>query len=90
MKTATFPLERNSTFVVDPWNVHLLNDDWHAFEEVVLQVAKATGCTFEQAFEITFEAHTYGEAVCFTGPRGKCEGVASVLREIDLGVRLSP
>ena len=90
MKTAAFPLERNAAFVVDPWNVLLLNDDWHTFEEVVFQVAKATGCTMEQALEIAFEAHTYGEAVCFTGPKGKCEGVAGVLKEIDLGVRLAP
>ncbi|GAB4390475.1 MAG: hypothetical protein Kow0025_22770 [Thermodesulfovibrionales bacterium] len=85
-----FILARKSSFVVDPWNVHILNDDWHTFEEVVLQVARATGCSFEQAFEITFEAHTYGEAVCFSGPKARCEKVAGVLREIDLGVRLAP
>jgi ATP-dependent Clp protease adapter protein ClpS len=88
MATEVAPYERSSTFVIDPWDVVLLNDDVHSFEEVVAQVNKATGCGLDMAHEITMKAHTEGEAVCYTGPRERCEHVASVLEEIGLRVRL--
>lgn len=67
-----------------PWNVILYNDDFHSFEEVVLQVQKATGVSQERAFAVTMEAHTKGRAVCYTGPLERCEHVAAVLRQIKL------
>ncbi|NOZ24627.1 MAG: ATP-dependent Clp protease adaptor ClpS [Nitrospirae bacterium] len=88
MSTKTTPLGETSAFVIEPWNVILLNDDWHTFDEVIMQVMKATGCSLEQATEITWHAHVEGEAVCYTGPRERCEHVASILEEIELGVRL--
>ncbi len=81
-------LEETLTFVVEPWNVILLNDDWHTFDEVIGQLMKATGCSADKAAAIAMEAHTSGEAVCFSGPRERCELVASILEEIELGVRL--
>lgn len=88
MGTKESVLERDSTLVIEPWNVILLNDDWHAFDEVILQVMKATGCDINTAKDVTHEAHTNGEAVCFTGPRERCEHVAGVLAQINLGVRV--
>ena len=88
MATKASPLEGLSTIVIEPWNVILLNDDSHSFEEVVLQVMLATSCTIEVAEAITWEAHSKGEAVCFTGSRERCELVASILEEIELRVRL--
>lgn len=87
-KTETSILDEPSTIVIEPWNVILLNDDWHTFDEVISQLIKATNCSRRQAEEITWEAHTKGEAICFTGPRERCEHVASILEEIDLGVRI--
>ncbi|HEB75970.1 MAG TPA: ATP-dependent Clp protease adaptor ClpS [Nitrospirae bacterium] len=88
MSTETVPFEKTASFVIEPWNVILLNDDWHTFDEVIVQLMKATGCSSEQAAETAWLAHTQGEAVCYTGPRERCEHVASVLEEIELGVRL--
>jgi ATP-dependent Clp protease adapter protein ClpS len=88
MSTRESLLEETSTFVVEPWNVILLNDDWHTFEEVIAQLMLATACAPEQAAQIAWDAHNNGEAVCYSGPRERCEHVASVLEEIDLGVRL--
>jgi len=88
MGTETAPCKKTSMFVIEPWNVILLNDDWHTFDEVIMQLIKATGCSPGQAREITWQAHTEGEALCYTGPRERCEHVASVLEEIRLGVRL--
>jgi len=71
-----------------PWNVILYNDDYHSFDEVVLQVQKATGYSEERAAEITYEAHTEGRAVAFTGDKDECKRVATVLREIRLQVEI--
>lgn len=87
-ETRTDTLEHSSTFVLEPWNVILLNDDWHTFDEVIFQLMKATGFSSQKAAEIAYEAHAKGEAVCFTASRERCELVGSVLEEIDLGVRI--
>jgi ATP-dependent Clp protease adaptor protein ClpS len=88
MGTQESVLEETSTLVIEPWNVILLNDDWHTFDDVISQLMLATGCSAEQAAQIAMEAHNTGEAVCYSGPRERCELVAEVLEEIDLGVRL--
>jgi ATP-dependent Clp protease adaptor protein ClpS len=71
-----------------PWQVVLFNDDWHTFDEVILQVQKATGCRLEEAVRITLTAHHEGRAVCFSGPFERCEVVATKLQEIRLGVTI--
>ncbi len=86
--TETSVLDIPSTIVIDPWNVILLNDDWHTFDEVILQLMKATHCTKQKAEEIAWEAHTKGEALCYSGSRERCEHVAQILEEIKLGVRI--
>lgn len=90
MSTETLPesQEKTAKVVIEPWTVILLNDDWHTFEEVILQLMKATGCSVEKAQEITWKVHTEGEAVCYSGPKERCEHVASILEEIDLAVKL--
>jgi ATP-dependent Clp protease adaptor protein ClpS len=66
------------------WRVILYNDDWHAFDEVVVQVQRATGYSLERAVAITYEAHTQGRAIAYEGSKGKCRKVVAVLREIRL------
>lgn len=88
MATKPSTLESTSSLVIEPWNVILLNDDWHTFDEVITQIIKATGYSVERARAVAWQAHMNGEAVCYTGSRERCELVANVLEEIDLGVRL--
>jgi ATP-dependent Clp protease adaptor protein ClpS len=71
-----------------PWTVVLFNDDYHAFDAVVAQVQKATGCSPGEAFQVTYAAHTNGQAVAHVGDKPQCVQVAKVLREIDLHVEL--
>ncbi|MBI2932386.1 MAG: ATP-dependent Clp protease adaptor ClpS [Planctomycetes bacterium] len=71
-----------------PWQVILFNEDRHTFDEVILQVQKATGCNLEEATRITWTAHTDGQAVCFSGPLERCEIVAAKLQEIRLNVSI--
>lgn len=71
-----------------PWVVILYNDDHHSFDDVILQLQKATGCSVEEASWITHEAHYLGRAIAFSGPRDECDRVSAVLREIRLQVEL--
>ena len=71
-----------------PWNVILYNDDVHPFDQVILQVQKATGASLEKAVEITLEAHNKGRAICYSGTKEECTKVANILKEIRLHVEI--
>ncbi len=88
VQTQTVPEQEVGTGLDHLWMVILFNDDDHAFDQVVAQVQKATGCSPGEAFQITYTAHTNGQAVAYVGGKAQCEQVASVLREIDLHVEL--
>ncbi|MGE5436319.1 MAG: ATP-dependent Clp protease adaptor ClpS [Syntrophothermus sp.] len=68
--------------------VVLYNDDWHSFDEVILQVIKAINCSYEQARAHTFEVHVKGQSIIFTGEMSKCLRVSSVLEEIALNTQI--
>jgi ATP-dependent Clp protease adapter protein ClpS len=76
------------TRIGEPWKVVLYNDDIHTFDEVILQLQKAIGCSVQRAEQIAFEAHTKGKAVAFSGEFNECYRVMSVLREIQLVVEI--
>jgi ATP-dependent Clp protease adaptor protein ClpS len=68
--------------------VVLYNDDWHSFEEVIVQLMKATHCTFEQARDFAFEVHVKGKAIVFNGTMSGCLKVSSILEEIALNTQI--
>lgn len=70
------------------WRVILYNDDWHTFDEVIMQLQKATGCSEDQAAQIAEQVHSHGSATAYTGEKDRCKRVATVLREIRLQVEL--
>lgn len=71
-----------------PFKVVLYNDDWHSFEEVIVQLIKAVHCTFEQARTHAFEVHVKGKSVVFAGSLSKCLMVSSVLEQIALNTQV--
>jgi ATP-dependent Clp protease adapter protein ClpS len=81
-------IEDQETTVTTENRVVLFNDDWHTFEEVIVQIIKAISCTFEQARSYAFEAHTNGKVVVFTGSMQDCLKVSSVLEEIALNTQI--
>jgi ATP-dependent Clp protease adapter protein ClpS len=93
---AVLPFEDEDVLIDDdigtrigaPWKVILYNDDIHTFDEVILQLQKATRCSAKRAEQIAFEAHTRGKAVAFSGEFDECFRVAGVLREIQLIVEI--
>jgi len=66
----------------------LYNDEFHVFDDVVIWVKTATGKTIEEAYSITLEAHINGRAICYSGDKSTCEGVANILRGIGLIVEV--
>lgn len=68
--------------------VILYNDDWHTFEEVIIQLIKAINCPFETARDLTLEVHVRGKAIVFNGEIKDCLKVSSVLEEIALNTEI--
>ncbi len=67
-----------------PWRVILFNDEIHTFEEVILQLVKAIGCSTAQAEKHAWTVHTRGKANVYEGEFEACFRVQGVLREIQL------
>jgi ATP-dependent Clp protease adaptor protein ClpS len=77
-----------STELANPWQVVLFNDEVHSFDEVILQVQKATGYSLERATEITWRVHKNGKAVVYIGSKEECGKVAGILGQIRLIVQV--
>ncbi len=69
-------------------SVIVFNDDWHTFDEVILQLMKATKCVFEKARTQAFEIHTKGSCLVFNGKMNSCLKVSSILEEIALKTQI--
>lgn len=67
-----------------PWSVILYDDDIHTFEEVIVQLIKAVGCSPERAERHAWTVHTEGKDCVFQGDFFECMRVQGVLREIGL------
>jgi ATP-dependent Clp protease adaptor protein ClpS len=74
----------DTTDVGLPCKVILYNDNVHTFDQVIVQLIKAVGCSREQAENYAMEVHTKGKAAVFGGELVECMKVVSVLEEIAL------
>lgn len=88
MTTHAKPIETTQQQTTRPWNVVLYNDDHHDFDEVVVAIQKATGKSQEEAFRITWEAHTNGKSIAYTADLTSCQKVAGSLRTARLQVEV--
>ncbi len=80
----TETLLAEETDVLLPAKVILYNDEVHTFDEVILQLMKATGCSLQQGEDLAFEVDTRGLAIVYDGEMTECLQVSSVLGEISL------
>ena len=70
MATATQKEQAPSDTALDSgWRVTLFNCDCHSFVEVERQLMKAVHCTLSQARAWSWEVHSKGLAVVYTGPK---------------------
>ena len=81
-------LEEEKTSVELPFKVILYNDDVHTFDEVIIQLIKAVGCSFEKARSFAFEVHVKGKAIVYFGDLPSCLKVSSILEEIALHTQI--
>lgn len=72
----------DDTRIQEPWRVILYDDDVHTFEEVIIQLVRATGCSAERAERHAWTVHTEGKDCVYTGDFFDCMRVQGVLREI--------
>ena len=70
------------------YRVLLFNDEIHTFDEVIEQLIKAIGCSFEKARSFAFEVHVKGKAMVFAGSMPDCLKVSSILEEIALNTQI--
>jgi len=82
------PEQDEETIVGIPCKVLLFNDDWHTFDEVIIQLIKAVKCSFETARAYAFEVHVKGKAQVFNGQLEECLKVTSILEEIALNTQI--
>lgn len=67
-----------------PAKVILFNDNVHTFDDVIIQLTKATGCSSSVAESKANEVHTRGKAMVYEGDVPDCLRVSGVLEEIAL------
>ena len=76
--------ETPETRIHTPWRVILYDDDIHTFEDVIVQLMKAVGCSARQGYKHALTVHTTGKDTVFEGEFEECFRVQGVLREIQL------
>jgi ATP-dependent Clp protease adapter protein ClpS len=72
------------TDALDAYRVVLFNDEEHTFEEVIFQIIKAVNCSRSRAEKLTWEVHSRGRAIVYSGSIERCIYVSAVLEEIAL------
>jgi len=81
-----YPDEENST--QNPCKVILFNDEIHTFDEVSSQIIIATKCSSEKAEALTWEVHSKGKAIVYSGDMNECLKVSGILEEIALHTQI--
>lgn len=81
-------LEEEKTFLGIPFKVVLYNDEVHTFDEVIVQLIRAVGCSFKEGRSFAFEVHVKGKALVFGGDLQSCLKVTSILEEIALHTQI--
>jgi len=76
--------QSSGTDLLDAYRVVLFNDEEHTFDEVIQQIIKAIHCSRQKAEKHTWEVHTRGLSIVYTGSMISCLEVSSILEEIAL------
>jgi len=75
--------------VFDPTGDHIVivfDNDYNTWDEVILVLQKATGCSLEEAENETWEVHHLGRSVVHHGDRDECHRAATIIRTIGIKV----
>ncbi|MFN3648686.1 MAG: ATP-dependent Clp protease adaptor ClpS [Armatimonadota bacterium] len=70
------------------WIVIVLDNDHNTWDEVILILQKATGCTLEEAQMETWEVHHLGRSIVHHADQEECARVAGIIRTIGIQVEV--
>ena len=66
--------------------VIVFNNDVNTYDQVILILQKATGCSLQEAEMETWEVHNLGKSLVHHGGEDECEKVAEIIRTIGIRV----
>ena len=68
----------------------IFNNDHNSLDEVMLILMRATGCSKDEAYVETWEAHHYGKAPVHFASEAECKKVASIIESIGVLTDVRP
>jgi ATP-dependent Clp protease adaptor protein ClpS len=74
--------------VDEPWRVLLCNCDCHTFDFVEKVLVTVVKCSLSRARALSWEVHSKGAAVVYSGHRERCEALAESIGAAGLEVRV--
>ena len=78
--------DETSQSSLDEYVVIVFNNEVNTYDEVILILQKATGCTLEEAEMETWEIDHTGRSVVHHGDRSECERAAAIIATIGIQV----
>lgn len=73
-----------------PWTVTVFNNDHNTYEEVMVVLMLATGCTAEEAYIEAWEIDHLGKCMVHRSSQEECESAAQVIASIGIRVVAEP
>jgi ATP-dependent Clp protease adaptor protein ClpS len=73
LPTIPRPRQQDSTKRQPPYNVVLLDDDYHTFEYVITMLQQLFGHPREKGFQMALEVHTTGRVIVLTTTKEHAE-----------------
>jgi ATP-dependent Clp protease adaptor protein ClpS len=70
--------------------VIVFNNEVNTYNEVILILQKATGCSLEEAEMETWEIDQVGRSIVHHGEREECERAAAIIATIGIEVAVEP
>jgi ATP-dependent Clp protease adaptor protein ClpS len=75
---------------VDEYIVIVFDNPVNTWDEVILILQKATGCSLEEAQQETWEVHYTGRSIVHHGDVEECRRAAAIIRTIGIEVAVEP
>jgi ATP-dependent Clp protease adapter protein ClpS len=82
--------DETSQSSLDEYVVIVFNNEVNTWNEVILILQKATGCSLEEAEMETWEIDNTGRSVVHHGDQAECERAAAIIATIGIRVAVEP
>ena len=82
--------EDEATDRLSEYIVIVFDNPVNTWEEVIGILQKATGCSYEEALNETWEVHHLGRSVVHHGDLEECRRAAAIIRKIGIEVAVEP